>query len=385
MRGQDRLRDAGSAPGGVLPHRLPTPPYGVPDLLWRLLIGSLSVLALAAVADLAGAVVRSLGVVPYAVMAAVLCTTLLKPLSDALQRRRVPRTPAALLALLLGAAVVAAIAASLVGGLADSWPALQENLQAGLARLQSWVGAGRLSGVGSRLLDALRANAAELAGQVATTVGAAVHLVAGGVLATVTTFFLVRDGRRVAAAATRMLPARHGEPTWRASVAAWAALSATVRGLLLVALADGVLIGVCLAVLEVPAAAALALLAFLAAFVPVVGAVVSGAVIGLVALVGNGPTIAVFAVLAVVVVNQIDAHLLQPFIMSRTSSMHPLLVILAVAGGAALWGLAGALFAVPVAAVAIAAARSLRASGRDNAPPTPDEAPAESPRAGADA
>lgn len=361
MPRKGRVRIAG-APSPLTGRRLraPATPLGVPALAWRLLATALTILAVAAVASLADAVLRALGVVTYAVMLGILLTALLQPLSQGLRRRRVPDSLAAAAALLVGTAALAAVTAVITSGFADSWPVLAGRVQSGLAEVQSWSGVGGVSEIGSHLLDALRANAAGLAGQVATTVNKALHLVAGGLLTVVTTFFLLRDGYRMTDAVILLAPARQRNRIRQSGAAAWTALSATVRGLLAVAVADGVLIGICLSAMHVPAAAALALLAFLTAFIPIAGAVVSGIVIALVALVGNGPAVAAFAVLAVVVVNQVDAHLLQPFIMSRASKLHPLAVILTVAAGATVWGLAGALFAVPVAAVAVATTRTLR-------------------------
>ena len=125
----------------------------------------------------------------------------------------------------------------------------------------------------------------------------------------------------------------------------------------------------------------LAVVVFLGAFIPVVGAVLTGLLAVLVALVANGPIIALAILAVVIVVNQVEAHVLQPFLLGRAVDVHPLAVILAIATGASLAGIVGALFAVPVAAVANTMITALAGSGRadpgerivaEDAPLTPD-------------
>jgi putative heme transporter len=129
------------------------------------------------------------------------------------------------------------------------------------------------------------------------------------------------------------------------------ALAGYTRTQILVALVDALGIGIGAAALQVPLALPLATLVFIGSFIPVVGALVSGSVAVLVALVAHGPLSALLMLAVVLVVQQIEGHLLQPFLMGHAVSLHPVAVLLAVAGGSMAAGIVGALFAVPVVAV----------------------------------
>ena len=132
---------------------------------------------------------------------------------------------------------------------------------------------------------------------------------------------------------------------------AWATLTAFIRATMIVALVDGAGVGIGAAVLGVPLALPLGVLVFLGAFVPIVGALVSGIVAVLVALVAGGLVKAAIMLGIVILVQQVEAHGLQPFLLGRAVSVHPLAVILSIGAGVLLAGIIGALFAVPFAAV----------------------------------
>jgi predicted PurR-regulated permease PerM len=131
---------------------------------------------------------------------------------------------------------------------------------------------------------------------------------------------------------------------------AWRSLTQFVRATVLVAGVDAIGIMIIAAILNVPLVSAIGVIVFLGAFVPLVGAFVSGGVAVLVALVAHGPVVALIMLGGVVLVQQIEAHILQPFLMGRFVSVHPLGVILAIAGGVIVAGIVGALVAVPLAA-----------------------------------
>jgi predicted PurR-regulated permease PerM len=139
----------------------------------------------------------------------------------------------------------------------------------------------------------------------------------------------------------------------------WVTLTSYVRATILVAATDALGIGIGAAILGVPLAVPLGVLVFLGAFVPIVGAFVSGIVAVLVALVSHGPVTALIMLGIVVVVQQVEAHVLQPFLLGRAVSVHPLAVILGIAAGVLIAGIVGALFAVPFIAVANTVSSSL--------------------------
>ncbi len=181
------------------------------------------------------------------------------------------------------------------------------------------------------------------------------------------TFFFLRDGDRLWCFVTRILPHNARRPVADAGRAAWLTLVAYVRATVVVAFIDAVGIGLALVVLRVQFALPLAALVFVSAFIPIVGALLSGTVAVLVALVDRGPLIALLVLVAVIVVQQVESHVLQPLIMGRAVSIHPLAVIVAIATGVVLAGIVGALVAVPIVAVLNTAIRHI--SNRSEPPP----------------
>jgi predicted PurR-regulated permease PerM len=139
----------------------------------------------------------------------------------------------------------------------------------------------------------------------------------------------------------------------------WLTLGRYIRVQALVSLADAILIGLGLLILQVPLAPALAVLTFFAGFIPIVGAVVAGSLAVLVALVSNGPTTALLVIALVILVQQIESNVLQPLLQGRSLHLHAAVVLLAVAAGGTLFGIAGAFLAVPVAAIVATVLRYL--------------------------
>ena len=181
--------------------------------------------------------------------------------------------------------------------------------------------------------------------------------------------FLLYDGPRIWQFLIRVVP---DGPRRRVDVAgrrSLAALVSYVRATGAVAVVDAIGIGVGLAVLRVPLAVPLAALVFICAFVPIFGAVVAGAVAVLIALVANGPLTAVIVLIIVIAVNQLESHILQPFLLGRAVKLHPLAVVLAIAAGLLVAGIAGALLAVPLLAVLNSAIRSLRSEADEHVSP----------------
>jgi predicted PurR-regulated permease PerM len=204
----------------------------------------------------------------------------------------------------------------------------------------------------------------------ATTVG---HVVAGFFLALFTLFFYLRDGGQIWSFLCRLLPRPARIPTARAGHYSWHTLVSYVRATVLVAFVDAVGIGIGLAILQVPLALPLAALVFLGAFIPVIGATLTGAVAVLVALVTQGPISALIVLGVVIAVQQLEGHVLQPLIMGRAVALHPLAVILAITTGVVTAGIIGGLVAVPLLAVLNTAVRYL--FDHPEGQPTPDRAP----------
>ncbi len=319
---------------------------------WRLLlIGAALAVLLWLVAQL------KVVVVPVAV--ALLLTVLLTPFVGWLHHRlRLPRGAAAGLAVVALVAVVGTLLGlagrSVVRGIGDLWSQASEGvdtildwlatgpLQLSTEDMQTWVDRIQesASGAGSSVLSGVVTGA--------TTVG---HVLAGAIIALFCTFFFLLDGRAIWAWVVGLLPRGSREHVHQAARRGVVTLGAYTRTQILVAAVDAIGIGVGAAILGVPLALPLAILVFLGSFVPIVGAVVTGSIAVLVALVSQGPGAAIIMLAIVLGVQQLEGHVLQPFLMGHAVSLHPVAVLLSVAAGSFVAGIVGALFAVPVAAV----------------------------------
>ena len=194
------------------------------------------------------------------------------------------------------------------------------------------------------------------------------EIVVGTLLSLVVTFFLLKDGNRMADRAVQLAPTRHRPVTARAIRRGWDAAGGYLRGAALLGAIEAVIIGVTSFLVGAELVAAVMLLTFLAAFVPIAGAVVSGAVAVMVALVTAGTSAAVVVAVVAILVQQFDNDLLAPAIYGRATRLHPLVVLLGIVAGGALFGFVGAVFAVPFLAVVINAVDEVRHGGRPTNP-----------------
>lgn len=226
-------------------------------------------------------------------------------------------------------------------------------------KLDEWIETARTQAAGQT--DQLGTRAAEAG----VTVG---HAIAGFFIAMFTLFFFLHDGDRIWAWVVRLFPKAARAKVHSSGIIAWGQLSAFTRATILVAAADAIGIGLVAALLGVPFASGIAILVFFGAFIPVIGAAISGAVPVLLALVALGPVKALIMFAGVIAVQQIESHLLQPILLGRAVKVHPLSVILAIAGGVIVAGIVGALVAVPLVAVLNAVGHHLLDE------PTPDDA-----------
>ncbi|WP_081861733.1 AI-2E family transporter [Cellulomonas sp. HZM] len=319
---------------------------------WRLL---LIVLAVAVACWLV--VQIKVVVVPIAV--ALLLTVLLTPVVRFLQRRvRMGRAAASGIAvvgtILVVVGLLVAAGASVVHGISELWDQAAQGFQQvvdwlengplGLstADMQEWLD--KIQKLGSSSGSGIVSGVAHAT----VTVG---HIAAGTLIALFCTFFFLLDGRTIWAWVVGLLPRGSREHVHQAGRRGLVTLGAYTRTQILVAAVDALGIGIGAAVFRVPLALPLAVLVFLGSFIPVVGAVVTGAVAVLVALVAQGPWTALFMLIVVLAVQQLEGHVLQPFLMGHAVSLHPVAVLLAVATGSFVAGILGALFAVPFVAV----------------------------------
>ena len=173
-------------------------------------------------------------------------------------------------------------------------------------------------------------------------------------------FFFLKDGPMIWQFLIRPLPVAQRVRAARIGQRSVGVLGAYVRGTAGVALVDTVFIGAGLLILRVPLAVPLSVVVFVTAFIPIVGATAAGIIAALVALVTNGPVVAIIVVAIVIVVNQLEGNLLQPVIMGRSLSLHPLVILLALTAGTIVGGIIGAVLAVPLTSVAWTAIKSWR-------------------------
>lgn len=329
---------------------------------WRPLPGALRTAAAAGgcLLVLAGAIALlawiliHLAPLTLAIMAALLLTALLSPVATVLRRLRSPRWLAALstVLLLLGIVVgpMALLANQAIGQFAD----VEQQVLQGIEETRELLVQGPLPINDSQLDTAVEELVAALQGAAPDPVSGAttaVQTLASVAIALVLLFFLLRDGARMWQWLADLVPARRRSQVDAAAREGWTTLVAYVRGTVIVAAVDAVGIGVALLILDVPLALALAFLTFLFAFIPIIGAVVAGAAAVLVALVSNGVSDALIVLLAVIVVQQVESNLLQPFIMGKALRLHPAVVLVAVSTGTLVGGIAGAVIAVPITAV----------------------------------
>jgi putative heme transporter len=181
----------------------------------------------------------------------------------------------------------------------------------------------------------------------------------------IVTFFAIKDGERFAQWAKRQLPSGRHELAERLGARAWRTLGGYLRGAAVLGLVEGTIIGVTVALVGGRLAIPVAVFTFLMAFIPILGAIAAGAMAVLVALATGGSTAALIVLAVVIVVQQLDNDLLAPVVYGRSLELHPVVVLLAVAGGGALFGLAGTLLAVPVTAIALNSLAEARLAGRE--------------------
>ncbi|MFA6575266.1 MAG: AI-2E family transporter, partial [Nocardioides sp.] len=235
-------------------------------------------------------------------------------------------------------------------------------------KIRTWLKDGPLNASDSQINDWIadaqgaitdRTENGEILSQVGSLGATLSHVFAGFFIVLFATYFFMADGERLWAWFVRLAPRAARQHVDSSGRVAWISLVQFVRATVLVAFVDAVGIMVGAAVLQVPFVLAIGVLVFLGAFVPLVGASVAGTVAVLVALVDQGPITALLMLAVVIGVQQIEGHILQPFLMGRWVSVHPLGVIFALGAGIVVAGVAGALVAVPLAAAANAVVQHL--------------------------
>jgi len=293
------------------------------------------------------------------VLVAVLLTVLLRPVSHFFHRKlKFPNTLAAAVTVLGLIAVVAGLLALAGREIITGFGQLWGKAQAGFEEMLRWLADGPFQVSDSDLDHYLDQITETLGNNSSTIVSGAMsatvtigHVLAGTLIALFCLFFFVLEGDRIWRWCVRVFPKSGQERIHQAALRGWITLRGYARMQIIVAAVDGIGIGLGAALLGVPLAIPLGILVFVGSFIPIVGAVLTGAVAVLVALVDQGPVVALIMLGVVLAVQQIEGHVLQPFLMGRAVSLHPVAVLLAVAAGTLAAGIIGALFAVPLVAL----------------------------------
>jgi predicted PurR-regulated permease PerM len=338
-------------------------------LSWRFLV---VVAALYVVGVMFGRLVTL--VVPLAI--ALLLAALLAPAIDLLMAHRVSRGLATALVLVGGLLLLGGVLTFVVVTFVNGLPDLVAQLARSIDAVSGWLVSGplqlsdtQLRDFADRIMKSLQDNQSSITTGAITTVAAVGEILAEMLLVLFALAFFLYDGPRIWQFLLRVVT---GGTRRRVDVAgrrSLAALVSYVRATGTVAVVDATGIGIGLAVLRVPLAVPLAAVVFICAFIPIFGAVVAGAVAILIALVANGPLTALIVLIIVIAVNQLESHVLQPFLLGRAVKLHPLAVVLAIATGLLVAGIAGALLAVPLLAVLNSAIRSLRSEADEHVLP----------------
>ena len=348
-----------SAPESEISSRVPLLLRMSAALSWRFVV---VVAALYVVAYVFGFLASI--VIPVAI--ALLLAALLSPGVSKLVEWRVPRGVAVTVMMIIGLGVLGGVLTFVISEFSRGLPELQSQVSNSLDTIQTWLKDGpahlsdqQLQTYVNEIVQTIKENQAEITSGALTTAATLGEVLTGLLLALFTLIFFLHDGDGIWRFVTRAVPRDVRQRVDVAGRRGFSSLVSYVRATAVVAIVDAVGVGIGLAIIGVPLVVPLSALVFLGAFIPIIGAVFTGAVAVLIALVTNGP-IAALVVLAVLIgVMQLESHVLQPILLGRAVKLHPLAVVLAIAGGLVTGGIAGALLAVPLLAVLNSGIRSL--------------------------
>lgn len=303
-----------------------------------------------------------------AVFLALVITSVLRPVTD-FYSRVMPRSLATGLALLTAVAVIAGLVAYVVGSVAGQWDSLAKQFSTGIDDILDFLETGPLpvtitADDVNQWIETGRTwitdHSGDIATQAAASAGSIVEVFAALALAIFCTVFFLARGRAMWSWFLNQLPARWRASTMSAGGAGWYTFSGYARGTVMIALTNGILCGAFLAILGVPLAAPLAVLVFIGTFIPIIGAPAAMVIAAVVALAADDVWKALVVVIGIAGIGQFEGHVLQPLIMGKQVSLHPVVVAVAVTTGTLLAGIIGAIVSVPLVAVVWSVFATLR-------------------------
>ncbi|MGZ5410756.1 MAG: AI-2E family transporter [Aeromicrobium sp.] len=315
------------------------------------------IVVIAAASVVIGWVIGKTWMVIFPVSMALIVSTLLSPPVTYLRKKGVPSGAAAASVVLGFVGIVVGIIALLTPLVAGQSGEVAKGASDGLQQIRDWMTSGPLAlseGQITRAIEALQtrleSSASAIGSGVFSTIGAATSAIVNLILVLMLTFFFVKDGHRFLPWVKNLGGKRAGEHTVEVLDRAWNTLGGFIRTQSLVALIDAVIIGADMVILGVPLAIPLAVITFFGAYIPIIGAFVTGALAVLVTLVTNSPKDALIVLIIVVGVQQLEGNVLSPWLQGKSMNLHAAVVLMSVTAGGTLFGVTGAFFAVPVTA-----------------------------------
>lgn len=332
----------------------------------QLALASTCLIVIAAAAWVLAWSIGEFWVILLPVVLAVIVATVLWPVVRVLRNVGLPAAAAASLALVAMIGVLVGVIALIVPTVVSQVPEIADQATTGVNQVRDWlqgpplnIGDEQLGSAVDAIVSRVQSSASSIASGVFTGVSTATSVLITLFLVLVLSFFFVKDGPQFLPWLNRHAGPRTGRHLEIVLGRAWITLGGFIRTQAVVSLVDAVLIGGGLMILRVPLALALAVITFVAGFVPVVGAFVAGTLAVLIALVTKGFTTALIVLVLIIVVQQVEGNVLQPMLQSKSMNLHPVVVLLAVTAGGSLYGIVGAFLAVPVTAVAAVVLRYL--------------------------
>ncbi|WP_345347397.1 AI-2E family transporter [Rhodococcus olei] len=335
---------------------------------WRLLVLLAGLVAL-------GWVIAKLDTVVIPVALALLAAALLVPLVDWMGHQGVPRAGAVVVVLVAAIGIVAGIMTFVVEQFVAGLPELAEQVTESVHQVQGWLTDGpfhfsedQIRHIGDSIVQTIQDNKEAVTSGAVTTGRVIGEMLTGAALTLFTLVFFLYGGAQIWQFVTRIVPGGARERVRLAGSQGFGSLVGYVRATVAVAAVDAIGIGAGLAILGVPLALPLASLVFIGAFIPIVGAFVTGFIAVLIALVTKGMVTALITLGIIIGIMQLEGHVLQPLFLGRAVRLHPLAVVLAITTGIVLAGIVGGLLAVPIVAVLNTAVRSLLAEHPEDVP-----------------
>ncbi|MBJ8347697.1 AI-2E family transporter [Antrihabitans sp. YC2-6] len=333
---------------------------------WRLLVLFAGLLAL-------GYLVERFSTVMIPMAIALLGAAMLSPMVDWMQRQGVPRSAAVVVAIVGSIGVLAGILTFVIEQFIEGLPELTSKFTSSINEVRDWLTTGplhfsddQITKGSDSIVKAIEDNQDTLTSGALATATAIGELLTGGLLALFILIFFLYSGAQIWEFVTRIVPKQNRRRVRIAGVQAFGSLVGFVRATVAVAAVDAIGIGAGLAILGVPLALPLASLVFIGAFIPIIGAFLTGFVAVFIALVTKGLITSLITFGIIVAVMQLEGHVLQPLLLGRAVRIHPLAVVLAITAGIVLFGITGGLLAVPVVAMVNTAVRSLLAEDQDD-------------------